>query len=1155
MKKKLAISGVLLSAALLFGCAELRFSPLSSTTSATAASETTSSSVSQQESSTSTSASNPPPVYLGMTIHKDQNVSSQATTFSVEEQRNVVRPASSKQDLDDLVDYPVKTDGEVKYFLEPGEWFYLNIYLSNPYNFEIQSFYLNGLKYTNYMFEDGSDLEKIVLRLQAPDIEGYTTYHIGSMKYLDNHVFKDVEMNSDTTVQVGIPYKTLPTCDSKLEIYTDGVRAHLDVEDPNSLSKDYPIYFYLSDGEKILHREELSVGENDVQVSSLDVNNTYQYGVITAYDEADGQYDHAEWLVKETFKTGAPIEFSYVQSDKEEITFAIRPTSERSLENVRATLYKGMDVVGEIPDLQSNVEYHFSHLLSEAKYRLRVDYEYVVDGVRYYENIEEEVETDGFEAPEASFEVVEKGYDSLTFGFHVLDPDNVFRLREVTLRDEEGIVFRCTERKEQYVIDGLLSDHTYFIKASYEYGLNDGTGLKQKETSSISATTKAHVKPILVETRCSIEANRLSVAYELEGDAMGKVESISIHDGGSRIETIEADAATFEDLQEDHQYEIVVRYSYNLNDGKGDVQESKTFSHKTYTPFDVERAWLSVDGIVEVGDSISFTVFLNNDPKYEVTSLGINGKIVDISPLSSDGVVIASLINDGSFGEGEIEFILEGVYFLNERQEVCYLETNVSCGTCSLFKPMEFLSGRIVDGQGEEKEYYLPGDAIYLELIFQNEGQFEIVGVNDQSLEELDAIVMNPATLYLPIEYDGPVIDSFAVKNVQYLSNGAAKTLNVFQGFNYIVLQNDEPVLLDSPEDFHDLEPFRIYDVTKDIDFLQDPSFQGTSLQGIFNGNGHVLKDFIFNETVSSPEPIGLFPTAEGLIRDVKIQRFLMSARYDTSELPGASAGILVGRGHDLIIRNCDIDGDSKLVAQKSAGEIYLGGIVGYGFMTFTMEDCSISASIEGIDCVAAGLVGRVSTVVSTYWNEFDKAEAIDPTCPTLATIRRCRMDANIFTNGKEAVGFVNIDGDSCCMYTYISDCNNSGKIESSTPDNSISFVMGYSTTLSHCVNLSQSQVNRRLIDSLSNYSGMSLYECIDLFEVSDIKNNLVELKPGLSSGKDYGLSTCFFPYWEYETKKAEDIDFYEDMHFDPDIWHFEVEESGKVRVWFKGEE
>ena len=1151
MKKKLAISGVLLSAALLFGCAELRFSPLSSTTSAATDSETTSSSVSQQESSTSTFASNPPPVYLGMTIHKDQNVSSQATTFSVEEQRNVVRPASSKQDLDDLVDYPVKTDGEVKYFLEPGEWFYLNIYLSNPYNFEIQSFYLNGLKYTNYMFEDGSDLEKIVLRLQAPDIEGYTTYHIGSMKYLDNHVFKDVEMNSDTTVQVGIPYKTLPTCDSKLEIYTDGVRAHLDVEDPNFLSKDYPIYFYLSDGEKILHREELSVGENDVQVSSLDVNNTYQYGVITAYDEADGQYDHAEWLVKETFKTGAPIEFSYVQSDKEEITFAIRPTSERSLENVRATLYKGMDVVGEIPDLQSNAEYHFSHLLSEAKYRLRVDYEYVVDGVRYYENIEEEVETDGFEAPEASFEVVEKGYDSLTFGFHVLDPDNVFRLREVTLRDEEGIVFRCTERKEQYVIDGLLSDHTYFIKASYEYGLNDGTGLKQKETSSISATTKAHVKPILVETRCSIEANRLSVAYELEGDAMGKVESISIHDGGSRIETIEADAATFEDLQEDHQYEIVVRYSYNLNDGKGDVQESKTFSHKTYTPFDVERAWLSVDGIVEVGDSISFTVFLNNDPKYEVTSLGINGKIVDVSPLSSDGVVIASLINDGSFGEGEIEFILEGVYFLNERQEVCYLETNVSCGTCSLFKTMEFLSGRIVDGQGEEKEYYLPGDAIYLELIFQNEGQFEIVGVNDQSLEELDAIVMNPATLYLPIEYDGPVIDSFAVKNVQYMSNGMLKDLDVFQGFNYIVLQNEEPVLLDSPEDFHDLEPFRIYDVTNDIDFSQDPSFQGTSLQGIFNGNGHVLKDFIFNETLYGAETIGLFPTAEGLIRDVKIQRFLISGKYVTEDINFRNgAGLLVGRGHDLTIRNCDIDSDSKLVGQmqtKNIDALSIGGFVGRTYSTFVMMDCRIAASIEGIDTrYATAFVGQNSHDLSRDWKELDGSEV--NSVPSYSVIGRCRSDAKLYSNWYTS-GFSYQNSSEDVIYSYLFDCINTGVLSTSSFSlNAFAFAAGSNFAIQHCVNLAQcTDITWALVE---NYDSVDFLECVNLND-----KNISYGVFGFEGHVDRGFSTCFFPGWEYETKKAEDIDFYEDMHFDPDIWHFEVEESGKVRVWFKGEE
>ena len=257
-----------------------------------------------------------------MTVHRNLENATYATKSDVAFSSD---STSGDKDLSSLVDYPVEPDDEMKYYVEAGEWFYLNIFLSNPDSYEIQSFTLNGVKYASYMFEAGSTLEKIVLHLQAPEQPGYFTFHIEAMKYIDNEDIRDVEMNADTTIRVGIPYENQPTCHADMEVYSAGARFNFKVEDPDRLATGYPFYFYLSDGKNIVQKKELALGENSFMVQDLDINETYQYGVITAFDLADGQDDHAEWLVKETFRTKPPISFSFLSASKNRIDFGPPP--------------------------------------------------------------------------------------------------------------------------------------------------------------------------------------------------------------------------------------------------------------------------------------------------------------------------------------------------------------------------------------------------------------------------------------------------------------------------------------------------------------------------------------------------------------------------------------------------------------------------------------------------------------------------------------------------------------------------------------------------------------------------------------------------------------------------------------------------------------
>jgi len=101
------------------------------------------------------------------------------------------------------------TEGETEpiifgktYYALKNEDIYIHIHIDNPDGFEIVSFTLNGVKYSNYMFEPGSDLETLILKYNVGDVNGLQEYTIDAIKYIDGEDIKDVRMKGDKTVKV-----------------------------------------------------------------------------------------------------------------------------------------------------------------------------------------------------------------------------------------------------------------------------------------------------------------------------------------------------------------------------------------------------------------------------------------------------------------------------------------------------------------------------------------------------------------------------------------------------------------------------------------------------------------------------------------------------------------------------------------------------------------------------------------------------------------------------------------------------------------------------------------------------------------------------------------------------------------------------------------
>ncbi len=158
------------------------------------------------------------PVYQGMTVSFEQplvnTVSSDSYTSAYtmslgmswsdvalsvplnEHNKQYSEPQNTRRgnDLDASVDG--------RYYALTNEDLYIYVHLSNPDGFEILSFTLNGIKYSSYMFEEGSDMETLILKYNVGDVEGLQQYTIDAIKYVDGEKIKDVRMEGDQTIEV-----------------------------------------------------------------------------------------------------------------------------------------------------------------------------------------------------------------------------------------------------------------------------------------------------------------------------------------------------------------------------------------------------------------------------------------------------------------------------------------------------------------------------------------------------------------------------------------------------------------------------------------------------------------------------------------------------------------------------------------------------------------------------------------------------------------------------------------------------------------------------------------------------------------------------------------------------------------------------------------
>ena len=189
-----------------------------------------------------------------------------------------------KEDIEELEDLVILTDDTFRYYVTKGEIFTIEVHLENPNDYEIQSFTLNGQKYANYMFKEGSTMELLLLEVQAPFTSGHLEYTIDAIKYIDGTEIKDVKLEGDKTVKAGVKYENEPTARIlNTNIKDTSVTIDFELNDIENLIQENEIVFYLSDGDKIIDRKNITLETKTVTFNDLDMGKLYQYDVKIPY--------------------------------------------------------------------------------------------------------------------------------------------------------------------------------------------------------------------------------------------------------------------------------------------------------------------------------------------------------------------------------------------------------------------------------------------------------------------------------------------------------------------------------------------------------------------------------------------------------------------------------------------------------------------------------------------------------------------------------------------------------------------------------------------------------------------------------------------------------------------------------------------------------
>lgn len=467
------------------------------------------------------------------------------------------------------------------YYADKNQDIFITIRLSNPDSYEILSFTLNGKKYSNYMFENGSDMENLVLKVNVGDVGGIVEYTIDAIKYVDGTDIKDVRMDGDRTVKAGVRAsdQTYVNVTNEQKTMTS-ITFDAQVVDLYSLIEKSGGYAkaVLYDGVNMLTKD-INVGEKtNIVFDNLTPNTVYQYGVVALYDNLSGNGAKLNTLYKKAVYTDTIVLFKDVQVGKESIEWGFLWNESFASKQMNAiSLWQNDEKVQDVDVTATRLD----GLKTDNEYTLKATY-------KNLKNQDESIQitfttlTKAIPTVEIVNAVATK--KSIRFGINVVDKESVGAISKIELLHENAEPITA-ENLDVREFSGLLCDNNYTIRVTYSYDVNDGKGVQLlyaektiKTESKTMPTARITSDPMVYGTK----GNCAGFDYETtDVDNVGYSKVVLIRDGKDDAPLVFLNGEkVFENLYNNSKYILRLVYVYDMDDGKGERElvEEKTFT-------------------------------------------------------------------------------------------------------------------------------------------------------------------------------------------------------------------------------------------------------------------------------------------------------------------------------------------------------------------------------------------------------------------------------------------------------------------------------------------------------------------------------------------------------------------------------------------------
>ena len=791
------------------------------------------------------------------------------------------------------------------YYADKNQDIYITIKLSNPDSYEILSFTLNGKKYSNYMFEDGSDMENLVLKVNVGNVGGIVEYTIDAIKYVDGTDIKDVRMDGDKTVKAGVRAsdQTYVTVTNEQKTMTS-ISFDAQVVDSYSLIEKSGGYAkaVLYDGETMISKD-VTVGEKvSVVFDNLTPNTVYQYGVVALYDDLSGNGVQLNTLYKKAVYTDTIVLFKDVQVGKESISWNFEWNQSFANKQMNAiTLWQNGAKVQDVDVNATSVD----GLKSNNEYTLKATYKNVQN---QDETIEIVFVTYAKVVPSVAIESVESTQTGITFGFNVVDTDNVGAISKIELLHGNDTPIVATDLATRSFAN-LLSNNDYTIRVTYNYDVNDGVG-EQQIVKTADVKTKAKATPSVAisnfsSTQSTIECD---VAYT-DVDNVGNVTEIALYKQDSKVKSVPfATHVAFDGLESGKEYKVVVAYKYDLNDGKG--EQAATYGDKYSTLVDsivVDSLSLLNNNVVKLGEELNLRVYFTNSSEIELTGIYVNGQKATVVGGDRIESAIIKFVPTTSglctFAIDRVDYVINGIEVNQEIDSSVDVKYPIYKDINLTYTPVTM------------SKYENTGDGVYIS--FDNADGYTIYKVNESEdfVVVADGKIFTKSISISSIEY--------GYDNYGHTTQNCDFTVDSWNGIhNVTALKRIYTV-----EDFFAMTD-GYYLLMNDLDLRSTQTKAQIKLTGIFDANGHTIRGLSNVMDTSKSEYFDLFQS--GSIYDATFKELYVSVNH-------------TGSGNSPYVRPL---GNAKLYNCTVKGDVVLSDSVNYGDLNIADDSTTYSLNV-----------------------------------------------------------------------------------------------------------------------------------------------------------------------------------------------------------------